>query len=154
MADKIFKILADVIIKDGDITISNMDPINFPSQPKTFNIEIEGTRLGDAKDSDKIIKKITGRYTIFIPNCYINPNNTIILFINNHWLLYLFYNIDDFYYFTYTPPTDVKYMDMNDIKKLFDLDNIHFMKKGKKADLPGLLVTQLKALFPRIRVST
>jgi hypothetical protein len=154
MADKIFKILADVIIKDGDITISNMDPINFPSQPKQFNIAIEGVRLGDAKDSDKIITKIIGKYTIFIPNCYINTNNTIILFINNHWLLYLFYNADEFYYFTYTPPKDVKYMDIDDIKKLFDLDNIHFMKKGKKTDLKPLTITQLKDLFPRIKLST
>lgn len=157
-----FKIMADVNIKDGDVHISNIDPINFPNQPKTFDIDMDSMRdLTPDNIQNIIMRKIRGDYKLFIPNCYINQHNTIILFINNHWVIYFTTRengppvIENLWYLTYTPTKDTTYMDIQDIRLLFNKDNIVLMREGKtiKITVYPTLKNDIEPLFKKIVVT-
>lgn len=118
MTDGKYKILADVVITGGDVTITNIDPINFPPVLKTFTL-VENDDVTDTFED--ITKRIIGEYTFF-NNFYINQNNVIIQFINNKWMLLFFIKIDtDFYLVYYTSTDDDKntYMNTKDLNRLF-----------------------------------
>ena len=155
-----FKILADVNIKDGDVHISNIDAINFPNQPKAFNIDIDSmTDLTADNIQNKIINKIIGDYKYSIPNCYINQHNTIILFINNHWLIYFTTRdvgpplVETLWYITYTPTKDVAYMDIRDITLLFAKENIVSIRDGKPVKVTTAIKNDIEPLFKKLVVS-
>ena len=148
-SDKNFKVLADVIISDsGDIGITNMNPINYTPHPIKFTIENE------RRKSNPIIKLLIGEYKLFIPNCYINSQNTVILFINSKWMLYFYYE-NKFFYFNYERK-DTTYMDINDILELFNTDYLICMDKGvksTKAIIDGYKTT-IGDSFKRMKISS
>lgn len=152
-----FKIMADVNIKDGDVHISNIDPINFPNQPKSFNIDMDSMRdITRDNIQNTIMNKINGDYKLFIPNCYINQHNTIILFINNHWVMYFTTReglLENLWYLTYTPTKDTTYMDIQDIRLLFNKDNIVLMRDGKKITAYPTLKNDIEPLFKKIVIT-
>jgi hypothetical protein len=123
MTEAKYKILADVVISGGDVNITNIEPINYPSSMSSFTIT-----LNDDEDDnilEPITNKITGKYNFF-NNFFINNNNVIIQFVNNKWTVSFIFRFSDstelyFIYFTNEKSDDEKitYMNIKDLNKLF-----------------------------------